>query len=172
MQPLQKLQQSVASAMAGLSEEQMYRHPPGKWCAAEVLEHLYLTYAGTLKGLERALAAGIPNATPPAFRQRVAKFVVLGLGYVPSGRESPAAARPRGLPSEKVLSEILPKIAEMDELLSRCEVKLGHGPIMNHPFLGPFTAQDWKRFHLVHGEHHLKQVWRLRKTRIGSPVSR
>lgn len=163
MQPLQKLQQSVASAMAGLSEAQMRWHPPGKWCVVEVLEHLYLTYTGTMKGLDRVLAGGTPNVTPSDIKQRVAKFVVLGLGYVPSGRKSPATAQPRGLPAEKLLAEIVPKIAEMDELLSRCEESMGRGPIMNHPFLGPFTAQDWKTFHLVHGEHHLKQIWRLRK---------
>jgi hypothetical protein len=163
MQPLQKLQQSVALAVAGLSEEQMHWHPPGKWCVVEVLEHLYLTYTGTMKGLDRVLAAGTPNVTPSVLKQRAAKFVVLGLGYVPSGRKSPATARPRGLPADKVLAEIVPKIAEMDEFLSRCEEKLGRGPIMNHPFLGPFTAQDWKKFHLVHGEHHLKQIWGLRR---------
>ena len=162
MQPLQKLRQSVASATAGLSAEHMRRHPPGKWCSAEVLEHLYLTYTGTIKGLERVMAAGAPIVTPPTFKQRVAKFVVLGLGHVPSGREAPAASRPRGVPVEKVLAEIGPKIAEMDEFLSRCEEKLGRGPLMNHPFLGPFTAQDWKKFHLVHGQHHVKQIWRLR----------
>ncbi len=52
---LEKLKQALESALAGMSNEQMCRHPAGKWSAAEVLEHLYLTYTGTVKGFERVL---------------------------------------------------------------------------------------------------------------------
>jgi hypothetical protein len=159
--PLQKLERAVASAIEGLSTDQLSWHPPGKWCATEVLEHLYLTYSGTIKGCERVIATGKVNPAAPTWRQRVAKIVVIGFGYMPSGRESPERARPRGLPSEKVLAEIVPKIAEMDEYLNRCEQKLGKGPVLDHPIIGPLTAAEWKKFHLVHGMHHVKQVHRL-----------
>jgi len=36
---LDKLKQSLESAVEGMSSEQLSWHPPGKWCAAEVLEH-------------------------------------------------------------------------------------------------------------------------------------
>jgi hypothetical protein len=91
------------------------------------------------------------------------RLVVLGVGYLPSGREAPTFTRPRGLPTEKVLAEIVPKIAEMDDFLSRCEQKLGRGNLLDHPILGPLTAAQWKKFHLVHGRHHLKQLRRLRE---------
>jgi hypothetical protein len=46
---LEKLKRSLESAIEGMSTKQMTWHPPGKWCATEVLEHLYLTYTGTIK---------------------------------------------------------------------------------------------------------------------------
>jgi hypothetical protein len=165
---LEKLQREIASTISefasdGTPGELWTKHAPGKWCAAEVLEHLYLTYTGTIKGFERVLEAGKPSVTPPTFKQRVGRVVVIGFGYLPSGREAPKMARPRGLPTEKVRAEILPKIAEMDAFLSRCEEKLGRGKLLDHPIMGPLTVAEWKKFHLVHGLHHVKQLRKLRK---------
>jgi DinB superfamily len=159
---LKKLQQQIGAATAGLSAEQLSWHPPGKWSAAEVLEHLYLTYTGTIKGLERVVAAGKPLTTAASWQQRGRKWVVLGLGYLPSGREAPAFARPRGVAAEKVLTEVDLKIAEMDAMLGQCEEKFGRGVLLDHPILGPLNGAGWRKFHLVHGMHHVKQIRRLR----------
>jgi len=48
---LEELKQALDAATEGMTNQQMGWHPAGKWCAAEVLEHLYLTYTGTVKGL-------------------------------------------------------------------------------------------------------------------------
>jgi hypothetical protein len=164
---LQRLQQEIAAAVAGLSPKQLSWHPPGKWCTADVLEHLYLTYTGTVKGFERVSAAGNPLVTSKTWTQRVRTLIVVAFGYLPSGRESPPVGRPRGLPAEKVLAEIGLKIAEMDDSIARCEQKLGPGrKLLDHPILGPLTAAQWRKFHLVHGLHHVKQIRRLREAAI------
>jgi len=160
---LKRLQREIASAIAGLSPEQLSWHPPGKWSAGEVLEHLYLTYTGTTKGFSRVEESGKSMATKSTWRQRGRKWVVLGLSYLPPGREAPPVARPRGLPTEKVLAEIEAKIGEMDEIIARCEQKLGRGKLLDHPILGPLTGAQWRKFHLVHGLHHVAQVRRLRE---------
>jgi|SRR5450432_3455070 len=161
---LKRLQDEIASAAAGLSAEQMSVHPPGKWSAAEVLEHLYLTYTGTTKGFERVVDGGKPLASPATLKQRVGAVIVVGFGYLPTGRESPSVARPRGVPREKVLAEIGPAIAGMDDIIGRCEEKIGHGEkLLDHPILGPLTGAQWRKFHLVHGLHHVKQIRRLRE---------
>jgi hypothetical protein len=161
---LQKLRQEIASAADEFSPEQLSIGPPGKWCAGEVLEHLYLTYTGTMKGFERVRAGGKPLvANPVTWAQRWRILVVVGLGYLPFGREAPAVARPRGLPAEKVRSEIAAKIGEMDEVIAHCEEKFGRrSRLLDHPILGPLTASQWRRFHLVHGRHHIKQLRALR----------
>jgi hypothetical protein len=160
---LEKLQREIAAAIAevtgeGITADQLKWHPPGKWCVAEVLEHLYLSYTGTIKGFERVLEAEALSVTPPTWKQWAGKLVVIGFGHMPSGREAPKTARPRGIPTEKVLAEIVPKIKELDECLSRCEEKMGRGKLLDHPVLGPLTAVEWKKFHLVHGLHHVKQI--------------
>ena len=163
---LQRLQEAIASSVAGLSAEQLVSHPPGKWSTAEIVEHLYLTYTGTLKGFARVAEAGKSLATTQTWKQRTQTLVVLGFGYLPTGREAPPVARPRGVPLEKVLAEVGPKITEMDDLMTRCEEKLGtNRKLLDHPILGPLTAAQWRKFHLLHGMHHIKQIRHLNTPR-------
>jgi hypothetical protein len=160
---LQILQREIAAAVEGMTPEQMIFHRPGKWSAAEVLEHLYWTYTGTIKGFGR-VAAGQHSPSRPTWAHRMRRFVVLGLSHMPTGREAPPNTRPRGLPVDKVVAEIGARIAEMDEIIIRCERSLGGGRLLEHPILGPLTAAQWRTFHLVHGRHHLKQIHRLRES--------
>jgi len=165
---LKKLQQALGEATTGMSAEERSRRPPGKWCVDEVLEHLYLTYTGTIRGFTRALEAGTPPAVRATLAQHARILLVVGLGYFPEGRKAPAGVVPRGLAVETVRAEIRGKLAEMDEIIGRCERELGGGKfrgraILEHPILGPLTARQWRKFHLVHGMHHVKQIRRLRE---------
>jgi hypothetical protein len=65
---LDKLKESLQSAVEGMSSEQLSWHPPGKWCAVELLEHLYLTYTGTIQGFERVVRKGKPLASRASMR--------------------------------------------------------------------------------------------------------
>lgn len=160
---LERLRTTLVAAIAGMSAEQLQEHPEGKWCAAEVLEHLYLTYTGTMKGFERVNESGSPMATPQTWRNRLSAWVVNGLGHIPEGRKAPAPTQPKGLPREIVVREFGARIAEMDEVISRCELKFGSNvKLLDHPFLGPLTASEWRKFHLVHGRHHARQIRKLR----------
>jgi hypothetical protein len=163
--PLDKLKQSLESAVQGMSSEQWSWHPPGKWCAAEVLEHLYLTYTGTIKGFERVMTSGKPLASRPSLAQRVQTWIVVGLGHMTSGRKAPAMVRPKGLPIEKVRNELGAKIAAMDAIIAQCEARFGRRvALLDHPILGPLTAPQWRKLHVVHGRHHQKQLRRLRES--------
>jgi hypothetical protein len=160
---LEELNEALESAVAGMSTEQMNWHPAGKWCAAEVLEHLYLTYTGTVKGFERVLQEGNPMASPGSMRHRLRALVALGFNHLPEGRKAPKPTVPRGLPREKVRAEIGLKLAAMDELIARSEASFGRVKLLDHPILGPLSAAQWRKFHLVHGWHHVKQIMRLRE---------
>jgi hypothetical protein len=161
---LERLRAAIASAMQGMTAAELARHPEGKWSIAEILEHLYLTYTGTIKGFERCLDAGKPLGTAPTLKQRVKIAVVLRTNYMPRGLEAPPQARPRGIGAEKVRAEIAGKIAAMDEVIAECEVRYGAKvTLLNHLVLGPLTGRQWRRFHWVHGKHHLKQIMRLRE---------
>jgi hypothetical protein len=164
---LARLQEAIASATRGMSTAELARHPQGQpegnWSAAEVLEHLYLTYTGTVKGFERCLQAAKPLATSPTLKQRLATLLVVTAGHMSRGRQAGPHLRPRGLPVETVMAEIGAKIAAMEDVITRCEIRHGQGvKLLDHPILGPLTAAQWRKFHWVHGQHHLKQIRRLR----------
>jgi hypothetical protein len=160
---LQRLQDAIASATLGLDLAALTRHPEGKWCAAQILEHLYLTYAGSVKGFERCLREGRPLARAVTAKERVATLLVTSLGYFPEGRKAPERTIPLGMAAEEVVKALEAKLASMDHLITQCETRFGRSTrILDHPVLGPLTARQWRKFHLVHGQHHVKQIWRLR----------
>ncbi len=160
---LECLQQAIAGATSDMSREQLTRKMNGKWSAAEVLEHLYLTYTGTQKAFERCLKAGKPLAGIPTFKQRVAATAVTEFGYFPKGRKSPDPVLPKGMSAEEVVAIIGPQIAAMDKAIAQCEERYGSGiKVLDHPILGPLTARQWRKFHLAHGRHHVKQILRRR----------
>jgi hypothetical protein len=162
---LQRLQDAIDSATRVMDAAALARHPDGKWSAAEVLEHLCLTYTGSSKGFERCLQEGRPLARTPTLKERVSTLLVTGLGYFPEGRKAPERTVPRGMAAEEVIKTIETQIAAMDDLLTRCETRFGRSTrILDHPVLGPLTARQWRKFHLIHAQHHMKQIGKLRRS--------
>ncbi len=161
---LRQLNRALHEAVQSMSPQEWTWHPAEKWCAAEVLEHLYLTYTGTIKGFERVLQGGKAMATRSSIKHRVRCMLVLGFNYLPTGRKSPPTALPKGLPMEKVQSELATKLAAMDRIISECEERFGRDTkILDHPALGPLTGAQWRKFHVIHGRHHEKQLRQLRE---------
>lgn len=76
---LQELQGDLHSAVEGMTEAQWMWHPADKWCAAEVLEHLYLTYTGTIKGFERVLQGDKPAAARASLKKPPADLGSAGI---------------------------------------------------------------------------------------------
>lgn len=162
---LAELQNVLADAIRGMSVEDLGRHADGKWSSAEILDHLNLTYLGTIKNFERCLASGQSRASADRSSERWQRIGVIGLGFFPPGRQSPERVRPRGTPAEQLTKEIFENITRMDNLIQECDLRFGNGnPVADHPSLGPLTASEWRKFHLVHGKHHARQILRSKKT--------
>jgi len=161
---LQQLQKALTSVIEDMSPAELQRHPEGKWSAREILEHLYLTYTNTTKGLEKCLAAAKPMGRKPSVKDRVASVLVTKFGYLPEGRESPERAKPRGTPIEQVVAELTKEIQRMDDAIAACEKRHGkRAKLLDHPVLGPLNGNEWRGFHCSHGRHHIKQIQRLRQ---------
>jgi hypothetical protein len=163
---LERLRQELEKVTAGASPASLNRAPAGKWNAAQILEHLLLTYKGTNRGLEKCLETGAPLATRAKLKDRMATMLVVGLGYLPGGRTAPDRATPRGMSLEEVRQAIVPELQKMESGLDDCERRFGpRVKLMDHPFLGPLTAEEWRKFHWIHGRHHTRQMWK----RIAQP---
>jgi hypothetical protein len=162
-----KLRNTLSGAIAGMNIDDLSRHSAGKWSAAEILDHLNLTYLGTIKNLERRIAEGKTCADGDRRKKLLPRFVATRLGFLPKGRKSPERALPRGTPAQQVVAEIMESITRLDGVLAECETCfLGGVPIAEHPVLGPLTAAEWRGFHLAHGRHHVKQVMAIKKTAL------
>ncbi len=155
---LERLQQELEATIGPLSSEIMKQAPAGKWSAAQIAEHLFLTYKGTAAGLAKCLEKG-PLAKPSTLKDRIATTLVVRLGYMPGGRKSPERAMPRGASPDDVRRDLFVELQKVSAALDDCERRYGpRTKLMDHPFIGPLTADEWRKFHFVHGRHHLRQI--------------
>jgi hypothetical protein len=156
---LECLRQELEDAIGGASPGALAEAPVGKWSAAQILEHLFLTYKNTNRGIAKCLERGAPLATGATLKHRLATLLVVNLGYLPGGRKAPERTIPRGMAPEEVQQAIAPELERMSSGLDDCERKFGaRTKIMDHLFLGPLTAGEWRKFHWVHGRHHARQI--------------
>ena len=156
---LEKLPEELEAAMDGATCDAMQKAPAGKWNSAQIVEHLYLTYTNTIRGIAKCLDGGAPLATRATFKHRVKTFVVTGLGYLPEGAKAPERAVPRGMALEEVREKLTGEIQRMAAGLDDCERRFGaNTKIMDHPVLGPLTANEWRKFHWLHGRNHARQI--------------
>ena len=78
--------EEVRQSLDGFPTNSLTAHPiSGKWSAAEILEHLNLTYVGTIKNFDRCLALGKPRASLDRSRTRWRRLVITRFGYFPPG---------------------------------------------------------------------------------------
>jgi len=156
---LERLRQELEDAIGGASPSALAQAPAGKWSAAQILEHLFLTYKNTNRGMAKCLEHGAPLVTRATLKQRLATLIVVNLGYLPGGRKAPERTTPRGMSPEEVQQAIAPELQRMGSGLDDCERRFGtRTKIMDHPILGPLTAGEWRKFHWVHGRHHARQI--------------
>jgi len=156
---LQRLPAVLESAIHGVSPEALQKAPPGKWNSTQILEHLYLSYTATSSAIARRLESGKPVTKVGSLKQRIAVFMITGLGYFPEGVKAPAVAVPRGVPPDLVRETIFAEIEKMAAALDECEQRFGpRTKILDHPILGPLNVNQARKLHFLHGRHHARQI--------------
>jgi hypothetical protein len=168
---LHQLQHEIASSLRGLDATQTQFHPPSypnKWSIQQIIEHLLLTYSSTETAMTARLEKRTPTSVRPTFKQRIQCFAVTRCGYFPNGREAPAAVTPQPnsqpLSGAELAQATATRLARLDQLFG--EVENLFGPVSvcaRHAILGPLNIGQWRKFQLIHGEHHLKQIAAIRR---------
>jgi len=156
---LEYIRRETDRATRNASPNDWLRAPVGKWNSMQILEHLRLSYTATTKGLLRAMEAGQPQHGTLSLAQHLKCFYILRLGRFPAGIEAPQHTVPGQGLGDDPLRRFNDALVAMDATLADTEKRFGtRTRVLNHPVLGPLTAQAWRRFHQVHGRHHLKQI--------------
>lgn len=167
---LLKLQRELAEGLSGLSAEQTQaRRTPESWTIQQIIEHLLLTHESTTAAFDGRLKKGTPTLAKPALRQRLARFLITTAGIFPQGRLAPEPVRPphptlRAMSAVELNARIAELLIHMDASFNEAERLFGSKTTaVSHGMLGPMTVQQWRWFHFVHGEHHLRQILATRR---------
>jgi Protein of unknown function (DUF1569) len=164
---LEQVASQFASAVLSLDAETTQLHPNGldhKWSAQQVVEHLVLGYRLTSKALEIRLNKGrLSRNQQRTYLQWSLQLMILTFGRLPQGVPAldetvPVAGRFPAMGGQQLGDLLRREIDAMDKLFDACRRKFGIERVAVHPFLGPLRVDQWRRFHVVHGLHHLTQL--------------
>lgn len=115
----------------------------GNWSLGQICNHLSDAIRGSVEG-------GFPSMAPWPVRVTLGKVIkrrLLSTERMPEGVKLPEKYLPR---------EGLDARAESEALRASISVLGQHtGPMADHPFFGPTSLDDWRRFHAIHAAHHL-----------------
>jgi hypothetical protein len=155
--------------LEGKNDDTWHRGRPGIWSPAEIVAHVAVSIALSVDGLDSR------RAKPPMRRRRrlpyqlVARTLVLGTGWFPVRRTAPENARPVTRPDRaETEAKLRESVARFERLAAELLPARAHDLFLKHPVFGDLTIDEWRRFHVVHAEHHRKQLIR----RIGDQESR
>jgi hypothetical protein len=153
---LDRLRNEIEETTLGLRESDWGFAPQGRWNSAQIMEHLGRSYGTTAKMLELSMDAGAPEVRAVKFSELWKKLLVVDLGMFPSGAKAPAMVTPQGDPGPVALERALSNLERMDVAITEAEKRWGsEKPIAMHVVLGPLKPCEWRKFHYVHGHHHL-----------------
>jgi hypothetical protein len=167
---LKQLEWELAHSLHGLdSAETQLRSPssPCGWSIQQIVEHLLLTYESTEDAFKARLAKGTPTRAQASLVQRVQQCAVMRFGYFPTGRKAPLEVTPQSpthpLSGAALTRAVAEHLASLDILCNESEKVFGSiSRCVSHAVLGPLKMDHWRRFQLVHGRHHIKQILAIR----------
>jgi hypothetical protein len=176
---LERVVGQIASEIQALDADTAQLHPGGrtyKWTTQQIIEHLVLSYRLANAALETRLNKGRPaRKQKRTYLQWSLQLMVLSFGNLPQG--VPALEETTPVPGAfeamngRQLGDFLRQEAEaMDTLLDSSRRKFGMEGVAAHPWLGALRVDQWRRFHVVHGLHHLDQLRSVKEQVAPAPL--
>src|ERR1700722_15998433 len=177
---LQRLHRALTRSLRGLDDTQTQLHPPlhiDKWSIQQIVEHLLLSYSGTETAINARLAKRTPTRAKPSLMQHFGQYTLIHLGYFPTGRKAPPLVTPppttHPLSGEALILAVADHLTRLNLPLAEAEDLFGAtSRCASHMVLGPLSVNQWCRFQLIHGMHHVKQILAIRQAHHLPAVSK
>lgn len=163
---LKAAREAIEQAVIGLDPDTIARDVPGRWSIGEILEHLTLAFQANAAVFEKALASGELRARPPKLHERIARMLVINVGYFPRVKAPVQTTPSRRIPPDRSVSAILDALTVLDATMARMSERFGDRVrVCNHPYFAGLTLPQWRKFHWRHTRHHVRQVRELTLSR-------
>ncbi len=147
--------------LEGKDDETWHRGRPGVWSPGEIVAHVAVSIAMSAEGLRSRREKPPMRRRPLLPIQRVAKLLVLGMGWFPVRRQAPASALPPPEPDRTATeAQLRDGVRDFERVMAELLPARGADLFLKHPVFGDLTIAEWMRFHVVHTEHHRKQLMR------------
>jgi hypothetical protein len=159
MERFTELPEIVLGPLVQRPDAHWYTAPTGKWCAAQIVEHLALGLEWSAGRFEQRRSRDPMVRRPRTFFERGAYLLVMELRWFPSGFEAPSASVPaprvtRGAAEAHFRTGVERHLALGQLLLPTRARDL----FVKHPRFGDLTLPEWLEFHLRHARHHARQI--------------
>jgi hypothetical protein len=131
------------------------------WCGQQVVEHLLMTIERSKLELTKRLEQRRSKMPQRSFLQTVIKSHLFWFRSMPRGILSPRSLRPTEWPPKsgyELEEQLLSAISELDGVLVNSRRAFGMEPCGEHWMYGPLRVEDWRAYHAIHIQHHLKQL--------------
>lgn len=174
---LENSKSSMLEQLRSIAPEKLEQQPaPGKWSAAELIDHIARVEGGILRQVKSKLAENERESV--RMHDRVGSLIIRNVMRSPLRVMVPAEVSSVVTPAEHVqASEAL---AEWDRTREEWRDFLDHvrgpelkGGVFSHPRGGWFTLPETVLFLRLHHDHHRAQVSRIAKalTQKSGPVA-
>lgn len=149
----------------GLTDEQFWANPNGKWSVAEVMQHLYLSARPVVRLLTgpRGVLDQWGRADSPS-----RPYQEIGSAYqnvLATGAKAPATMSPRTDDMQLTRNELVERFRGIYQSLVEAAKNWSANELDNycipHPVLGKLTVREMLYFTSLHTEHHLLLLRRM-----------
>ena len=149
----------VLGPLAGRPDAAWYRAPPGKWNAAQIVEHLAISMVGSAERFDKRRAHDPMTRRPRSLFERLGGWFVMTVGFYPQGFKAPPGTVPApNVTREAAEAKFRAGWAQWNALPALLLPARRYDLFVKHPRFGDLTLEEWLRFHVIHARHHATQI--------------
>lgn len=149
----------VLGPLAGRPQGDWYKAPAGKWCPAQIVQHLAIGIDASSRAFDQRRGKPPMRRRPRTVIELLGDFLMLRVGWIPSGLRAPEVTRPAERPDAATVAQLLRDgVARFQALERDLLPARALDLFVKHPRLGDLTLPEWLTFHVRHCAHHARQI--------------